>query len=203
MRDPGGCGPDGRASTARCRCVRPYPPASPGPRRRTRRRSCRSFERPDQVTQLCCALEVLALHGAVQLPLEAGKSFLLLGERRIGGQVDLAHVLRAAVEPAQQAAQVCLERDVTVRAAETAGLLEVLQRQSAERAGSAARALRAGAAHLGEEVREREAADVHARLEALLRGALVTQMQRLHLVLVDLRVVDAGFPLAAVLAPHA
>src|SRR5690606_9190334 len=59
-----------------------------------------------------------------------------------------------------------------------------------------------GPAHLRDEVREREVAYRRAGLKPLCNGTTFTEMQVLHLVLVDVCVVHRRFTGAAVLALH-
>src|SRR5690606_9663783 len=164
---------------------------------------CR-LQRADLIPDLGRPLEVLALYGLVQLAAEPGEALLPI---RLGGvrrQVDLTHMLRAAVQTPQETPQLALEGHVALRAAHPARLSEVLQPQPAVRTGrhGAPWLGRQPLPHLRKEVREREIPDADPRLEPLLSRALLAQMEGAHLVVHDLREVNDRLVLTAVIAQH-
>src|SRR3989475_3882312 len=204
-RSLAGCGRVGCGSRARC---------SPSARRRratrSRRRAAgtgRSLEHPDAVAQLGRELEVLAFHGAPQLLLQVEQLQPRVGGAGLAGRrVPLADVLARPVQAAQQIAQVALERLVALGAAQPARFAEILERRAARGAAQAVgRARHDGPRSLAQ--RRHEGADGrlrhgHGRLDPLLLGALLAQMERDLRVVLHLGQIDDRLAFLAVITQH-
>src|SRR5205814_7174650 len=149
----------------------------------------------------------LVLHRAPQLLLELEQLQARVG--RAGGagkRVALTHVLAGAVEPAQQILEMRRERFVALRAPQPARFPEVLERAAA---GGAAQPVGRGGEDVGaalphrlNEAAQRGLEDRLARLDPLLLGALLAQVERDFRVLFHRREVDLRLALSAVVAQH-
>src|SRR5690606_40021605 len=92
-----------------------------------------SLQHLDLVSQRSREFELLALNGTPQPFAQLQQRGALLHGRRIRRLVGLAHMLCAAVHPAQQLTQASFECAVTVSATEPSGSAELAQARRAER----------------------------------------------------------------------
>jgi len=88
----------------------------------------------DLVSHLSRPLEVLCLDRSIQFTPQTIQAFLHLRRRRIRWQVNLSDMLHASVNTAEQLVKVHFECLIAVRAAESASLAKLPERESAERA---------------------------------------------------------------------
>src|ERR1041385_3678889 len=122
-----------------------------------------------------------------------------------GDLIPPADVLARAVQPPQQIAQVDVERDVALVAAEATRVAEIPQRTAA--LGTAQPVARRGnertaLSQRGEKAAERRLEHGAACFDALLLGALLAEVERDFGVMLDLRQVDDGFAFLTVVAEH-
>src|SRR5437016_5674066 len=167
------------------------------------------FQHPDAVPQLGRKLEVLALYRAAQLRLQVEETAAgIVGAALARALVTLTDVLARAVQPAEQVAQMRVERDIALIAAQPAGIAEVAQRAAARRAAQRVarrrheRARAAAFDHRPQKVPEGTLEHRAARFHALLLSALLAQMERDLGVVLHLGQVDDGVAFFAVISEH-
>src|SRR2546430_1771513 len=125
-----------------------------------------------------------------------------------GRPVGILRPLARAVQPAEQVAQMRVERDMALIAAQPAGIAEVAQRAAARRAAQRVarrrheRARAAAFDHRPQKVPEGTLEHRAARFHALLLSALLAQMERDLGVVLHLGQVDDGVAFFAVIAEH-
>jgi hypothetical protein len=154
------------------------------------------------IAKLRRPLEILRIHRSYETTAQAvdlAAPILLVGAP---GDRVFPRVLRAAVQPAEQTAQMGFEVVVAFRAPESPRLLELRRTHPAGRAFPEDACLIAHALpDLGQEVGQRRRVGGGRRLHALFRGAGLTEMQNLHLVVLHLGELNDRVILPTMIAP--